>query len=280
MAKILKKEILVHSPPRIIKMKIEAPFVAYKVKPGQFVILMVSSYGERIPLTVVDKDKKTITLIFQEVGYTTKLLGRLKEGKTLYSLVGPLGNPAPIKKYGKVVAIGGGVGIGLIYPIIKALKKEANFVVSILGAKSKDYLILKKEIEKISDQLFITTDDGSEGEKGLVTDVLEKVLKKEKFDLAYCVGPLLMMKKVSQITSLYNLKTIASLNPIMIDGTGLCGSCRLLYNGEVRFACCDGPDFDAHLVDFDDLIRRNMRFQEEEKLLYEKDSFRRKKKNI
>lgn len=280
MAKILKKEILVHSPPRIIKMKIEAPFLAYKVKPGQFVILMVSSYGERIPLTVVDKDKKTITLIFQEVGYTTKLLGRLKEGKSLYSLVGPLGNPAPIKKYGKVVAIGGGVGIGLIYPIIKALKKEANFVVSILGAKSKDYLILKKEIEKISDQLFVTTDDGSEGEKGLVTDVLEKVLKKEKFDLAYCVGPLLMMKKVSQITSLYNLRTIASLNPIMIDGTGLCGSCRLLYNGEVRFACCDGPDFDAHLVDFDDLIRRNTRFQEEEKLLYEKDSFRRKKKNI
>ena len=280
MAKILKKEILVHFSPRIIKMKIEAPFLAYKVKPGQFVILMVSSYGERIPLTVVDKDKKTITLIFQEVGYTTKLLGRLKEGKTLYSLVGPLGNPAPIKKYGKVVAIGGGVGVGLIYPIIKALKKEENFVVSILGAKSKDYLILKKEIEKISDQLFITTDDGSEGEKGLVTDVLERVLKKEKFDLAYCVGPLLMMKKVSQITSLYNLKTIASLNPIMIDGTGLCGSCRLLYNGEVKFACCDGPDFDAHLVDFDDLIRRNTRFQEEEKLLYEKDSFRRKKKNI
>jgi len=280
MAKILKKEILVHSPPRIIKMKIEAPFLACKVKPGQFVILMVSSYGERIPLTVVDKDKKTITLIFQEVGYTTKLLGRLKEGKSLYSLVGPLGRPAPIKKYGKVVAIGGGVGIGLIYPIIKALKKEANFVVSILGAKSKDYLILKKEIEKISDQLFVTTDDGSEGEKGLVTDVLERVLKKEKFDLAYCVGPLLMMKKVSQITSLYNLKTIASLNPIMIDGTGLCGSCRLLYNGEVKFACCDGPDFDAHLVDFDDLIRRNMRFQEEENLLYEKDSFRRKKKNI
>ena len=280
MAKILKKEILVHFSPRIIKMKIEAPFLAYKVKPGQFVILMVSSYGERIPLTVVDKDKKTITLIFQEVGYTTKLLGRLKEGKTLYSLVGPLGNPAPIKKYGKVVAIGGGVGIGLIYPIIKALKKEANFVVSILGAKSKDYLILKKEIKKISDQLFVTTDDGSEGEKGLVTDVLERVLKKEKFDLAYCVGPLLMMKKVSQITSLYNLRTIASLNPIMIDGTGLCGSCRLLYNGEVRFACCDGPDFDAHLVDFDDLIRRNTRFQEEEKLLYEKDSFRRKKKNI
>lgn len=280
MAKILKKEILVHFSPRIIKMKIEAPFLAYKVKPGQFVILMVSSYGERIPLTVVDKDKKTITLIFQEVGYTTKLLGRLKEGKTLYSLVGPLGNPAPIKKYGKVVAIGGGVGVGLIYPIIKALKKEENFVVSILGAKSKDYLILKKEIEKISDQLFITTDDGSEGEKGLVTDVLERVLEKEKFDLAYCVGPLLMMKKVSQITSLYNLKTIASLNPIMIDGTGLCGSCRLLYNGEVRFACCDGPDFDAHLVDFDDLIRRNTRFQEEEKLLYEKDSFRRKKKNI
>jgi len=249
MAKILKKEILVHSSPRIIKIRIEAPFVACKIKPGQFVILMVSSYGERIPLTVVDKDKKTITLIFQEVGFTTKLLGRLKEGKNLYSLVGPLGNPAPIKKYGKVVAIGGGVGIGLIYPIIKALKKEANVVVSILGAKSKDYLILKKEIKKNSHQLFITTDDGSEGEKGLVTDVLERVLKKEKFDLAYCVGPLLMMKKISQITSFYNLKTIASLNPIMIDGTGLCGSCRILYDGEVKFACCDGPDFDAHLVD-------------------------------
>ncbi len=280
MAKILKKEVLVHSSPRIIKIRIEEPFVACKIKPGQFVILMVSSYSERIPLTVVDKDKKTITLIFQEVGFTTKLLGRLKEGKSLYSLVGPLGNPAPIKKYGKVVAIGGGVGIGLIYPIIKALKKEANFVVSILGAKSKDYLILKEEIEKNSDQLFITTDDGSEGEKGLVTDVLERVLKKEKFDLVYCVGPLLMMKKVSQITSFYNLRTIASLNPIMIDGTGLCGSCRILYDGKVKFACCDGPDFDAHLVDFDDLIRRNNRFQEEEKLLYEKDSFRRKKKNI
>jgi len=268
MVKILEKEILVHSSPQVIKMKIKAPLISSKVKPGQFVILMVSPEGERIPLTVVDKDKESITLIFQEVGLTTKLLAKLKEKDNLYSLVGPLGRPTPIKNYGKVVVVGGGVGIGLVYPIIKALKGKNNIVVSILGARDKNYLILKEEIKKFSDKLFIATDDGSEGEKGFATDILEKILEEEKFDLVYCVGPILMMKKVSQIARFYNLKTIVSLNPIMVDGTGLCGSCRLLYKGEVKFACCDGPDFDAHSVDFDDLLRRNRRFEEEERRIY------------
>jgi len=277
---ILKKEILVSFSPRIIKLKVEANFTSSPL-PSQFVILMVSPYGERIPLTIVEKEGNAITLIFQEVGFTTQLLGSLKEGDSLYSLIGPLGNPFRAQKYGKVVVIGGGVGVAEMFPVVKALKKEGNYVISILGARSKKFLILEEEIRSNSDKVFISTDDGSKGEKGFTTQILERLLKKERIDLVYSVGPLLMMKKTSEITKLYQVKTIVSLNPIMVDGTGMCGSCRVIVGGKVHFACVDGPDFDAHLVDFDDLLKRNSRFVEEEKkILNEKNPFISKEGNF
>jgi len=277
---ILKKEILVPFSPRIIKLKVEANFTSSPL-PSQFVILMVSPYGERIPLTIVEKEGNAITLIFQEVGFTTQLLGSLKEGDSLYSLIGPLGNPFRAQKYGKVVVIGGGVGVAEMFPVVKALKKEGNYVISILGARSKKFLILEEEIRSNSDKVFISTDDGSKGEKGFTTQILERLLKKERVDLVYSVGPLLMMKKTSAITKLYQVKTIVSLNPIMVDGTGMCGSCRVIVGGKVRFACVDGPDFNAHLVDFDDLLKRNSRFVEEEKkILNEKNPFISKEGNF
>jgi len=277
---ILKKEILVSFSPRIIKLKVEANFTSSPL-PSQFVILMVSPYGERIPLTIVEKEGNAITLIFQEVGFTTQLLGSLKEGDSLYSLIGPLGNPFRAQKYGKVVVIGGGVGVAEMFPVVKALKKEGNYVISILGARSKEFLILEEEIRSNSDKVFISTDDGSKGEKGFTTQILERLLKEERIDLVYSVGPLLMMKKTSEITKLYQVKTIVSLNPIMVDGTGMCGSCRVIVGGKVRFACVDGPDFDAHLVDFDDLLKRNSRFVEEEKkILNEKNPFISKEGNF
>ena len=280
MRSILKKEILVSFSPRIIKLKVEANFTSSPL-PSQFVILMVSPYGERIPLTIVEKEGNAITLIFQEVGFTTQLLGSLKEGDSLYSLIGPLGNPFRAQKYGKVVVIGGGVGVAEMFPVVKALKKEGNYVISILGARSKKFLILEEEIRSNSDKVFISTDDGSKGEKGFTTQILERLLKKERIDLVYSVGPLLMMKKTSEITKLYQVKTIVSLNPIMVDGTGMCGSCRVIVGGKVRFACVDGPDFNAHLVDFDDLLKRNSRFVEEEKkILNEKNPFISKEGNF
>ncbi len=280
MRSILKKEILVPFSPRIIKLKVEANFTSSPL-PSQFVILMVSPYGERIPLTIVEKEGNAITLIFQEVGFTTQLLGSLKEGDSLYSLIGPLGNPFRAQKYGKVVVIGGGVGVAEMFPVVKALKKEGNYVISILGARSKKFLILEEEIRSNSDKVFISTDDGSKGEKGFTTQILERLLKKERIDLVYSVGPLLMMKKTSEITKLYQVKTIVSLNPIMVDGTGMCGSCRVIVGGKVHFACVDGPDFDAHLVDFDDLLKRNSRFVEEEKkILNEKNPFISKEGNF
>ena len=280
MRSILKKEILVSFSPRIIKLKVEANFTSSPL-PSQFVILMVSPYGERIPLTIVEKEGNAITLIFQEVGFTTQLLGSLKEGDSLYSLIGPLGNPFRAQKYGKVVVIGGGVGVAEMFPVVKALKKEGNYVISILGARSKKFLILEEEIRSNSDKVFISTDDGSKGEKGFTTQILERLLKEERIDLVYSVGPLLMMKKTSEITKLYQVKTIVSLNPIMVDGTGMCGSCRVIVGGKVHFACVDGPDFDAHLVDFDDLLKRNSRFVEEEKkILNEKNPFISKEGNF
>ncbi len=271
--RILKKDLLTKDS-SIIRLKIHSPLIAQKAKPGQFVILMVSEKGERIPLTIVDKDSTSITLIFQKVGYTTELLARLDEGDSLYSLSGPLGKPTPIRCYGKVICVGGGVGVGLLYPIVKALKEEANYVISIIGARTKGLLILEDEIRKNSHQIFITTDDGSYGEKGFTTDALQKVLKETKVDLVYSVGPLLMMKKVAELTYPYKIKTLVSLNPIMVDGTGMCGSCRVDCGGATKFACVDGPDFDAHKIDFDSLIKRNSRFLEEERrVLNEEDPF-------
>jgi len=248
---------------KITKIDVLAPHISQKVKPGQFVVLMVSEEGERVPLTIVDnnKDKGTITLIFQEVGLTTKLLGRLNIGDSLYALVGPLGYSTEIKNYGRVILVGGGVGIAEIYPVGRALKEKGNHITTILGARTKDLLILEEELKKLSDEIYITTDDGSYGTKGFTTDILAELLStidhRPLTNLVYCVGPIPMMKKVSSITKKFNVKTLVSLNAIMVDATGMCGCCRVTVDGKTRFSCVDGPEFDAHLVDWDELMKRN-----------------------
>jgi ferredoxin/flavodoxin---NADP+ reductase len=249
-------------------MKIKAPMVAKKAKPGQFIILRIDETGERIPLTIADFNRKkgTITIIFMEVGKTTKQLGAMKEGESLLNFAGPLGVPSEIEKYGTVVCIGGGVGIAPLYPIVRALKDAGNKVISILGAKNKDLLMLEDEIGKYSDELLIATDDGSKGHKGFVSDVLKDIIDEgTKLDIAWAIGPVIMMKVVSDFTRKYDLKTMVSLNPIMVDGTGMCGGCRVTVGDETKFACVDGPEFDGHLVDFDNLMLRNKRFVKEEK---------------
>jgi ferredoxin--NADP+ reductase len=265
--RILEKKILSKISPRIIKLKIYTPLICKKAKPGQFVVLMVKKEGERIPLTIVDTDKKkkSITLIFQEVGLTTKFLGKLKKKDRLVSLLGPLGNPTEIKKYGKVILIGGGIGIAEIFPVAKALKKEGNYLIGILGARKKEFLILEGELKNICDQIYITTDDGSYGKKGVVTDVLKDILKKDRFSLVYAVGPIAMMERVSLITKKFKIKTIVSLNTLMVDATGMCGCCRVYFDKETKFACVDGPEFDAHQLDWKNLKQRNKTYQEKEK---------------
>ncbi|HDM67018.1 MAG TPA: sulfide/dihydroorotate dehydrogenase-like FAD/NAD-binding protein [Thermoplasmatales archaeon] len=264
MYKIIEKQVLSET---VKLMKIKAPLVAKHAKPGQFIILRIDEKGERIPLTIVDTDKKEglVTIIFLEVGKTTKKLGMLKEGDEILNFVGPLGKPSEIEKYGTVVCIGGGVGIAPIYPIIKALKHVGNHVISILGARNKDLLILEEDIRRWSDELYIATDDGSKGEKGFVSDVLQRLINDgKKIDVVWAIGPVIMMKVVSEITKKHDIKTIVSLNPIMVDGTGMCGGCRVIVGGETKFACVDGPEFNGHLVDYDNLMQRNKRFIEEE----------------
>ncbi len=243
-------------------LKIEAPLVAKKAFPGQFIILRIDEKGERIPLTIADSDSKegTVTIIFLEVGKTTKQLGSLRVGDALQNFAGPLGMPSEVKKYGTVVCVGGGVGIAPLYPIVKALKKAENHVISILGAKTKDLLLLEKEIETYSDEFYIATDDGSKGQKGFVSDVLQKVIQKQKIDMVMAIGPIIMMKVVANLTKKYDIKTLVSLNPIMVDGTGMCGGCRVSIDGKTKFACVDGPEFDGHKVDYDNLMLRNRRF--------------------
>ncbi|DAC73182.1 MAG TPA: sulfide/dihydroorotate dehydrogenase-like FAD/NAD-binding protein [Thermoplasmata archaeon] len=243
-------------------LKIKAPLVAKKALPGQFIILRIDEKGERIPLTIADSDPKegTVTIIFLEVGKTTKQLGLLHVGDSLENFAGPLGMPSEVKKYGTVVCVGGGVGIAPLYPIVKALKKEGNFVISILGAKSKDLLLLEPEIRAFSDEFYIATDDGSKGHKGFVSDVLQQVIDKHKVEMVMAIGPIIMMKVVSNLTKKYNIKTLVSLNPIMVDGTGMCGGCRVSIDGKTKFACVDGPEFDGHKVDYDNLMLRNRRF--------------------
>lgn len=266
--KIVDKKILADIyDTRIIRIDVEVELIAKKAQAGQFVILMVSEAGERVPLTIVDtnKEKGIITLIFQEIGYSTKLLGTLNIGDSLYSLAGPLGHPTSIKNYGKVLVVAGGVGIAEVLPLVESLKQAGCVIYAVLGARTKELLILKDEIESQADKLFISTDDGSLGEKGFVSNILQRILEEEKgFGLAYCVGPLPMMKVISKITKPYNIKTMVCLNAIMLDGTGMCGSCRLMEGGIVKFCCVDGPEFDGHLVDFDDLMNRQNRFVPEE----------------
>ena len=264
MYEILEKKVLSET---VKLMKIKAPMVAKKAKAGQFVILRINEKGERIPLTIADFDRKqgTITIIFMEVGKTTKQLGALNVGESIENFAGPLGMPSEIKKYGTVVCVGGGVGIAPLYPIVKALKEAGNHVISILGARNEKLLLLEKEIEEFSDEFYIATDDGSKGHKGFVSDVLQKQIdEKEKIDMVMAIGPVIMMKVVADLTRKYNIKTLVSLNPIMVDGTGMCGGCRVSVGGKTKFACVDGPEFDGHLVDFDNLMLRNRRFIREE----------------
>lgn len=252
---------------KITQLDIISPDIASKALPGQFVMLMASEKGERIPLTLVnaDKDKGVVSLIFQEAGFTTKSLGKLNPGDTLYSLVGPLGHPTEIKKFGKVILVGGGVGIAEILPVARALKEAGNHITTILGSRNKDLLILEDELKSASDQVYIMTDDGSYGRKGFTTDMLKELLSKDKYDLIYSVGPIPMMKRVALVSKEYNTKTLVSLNALMVDATGMCGCCRVTVSGEVKFSCVDGPDFDGHGVDWDELEKRNKVYSLQEK---------------
>ncbi|MEW6170206.1 MAG: sulfide/dihydroorotate dehydrogenase-like FAD/NAD-binding protein [Candidatus Omnitrophota bacterium] len=256
----------------IKKIKIKAPEISLKAKAGQFVVLVVDEKGERIPLTLADWDiaSGTITLIFQEVGFTTKKLGTLNVGDSIQHLLGPLGKPADIEKFGTVVCIGGGVGIAEVYPLALAYKKAGNKVIAILGTRSKELVILENELKKFCDQVLVATDDGSYGQKGFVTDVLIQIITDKKnglpqIDLVYAIGPVKMMKAVSELTRKYNIKTFVSLNPIMVDATGMCGSCRCKVAGKTVFGCVDGPEFNGHEVDFDELEKRLRLFEEQEK---------------
>ena len=265
--KIINKKILIEtSDTRVTRMEVSAPLIAKKVRPGQFVVLIVSEKGERIPLTVVEANEGsgTITLIFQELGFSTKLLGKLNVDDSLYALVGPLGHATEIKNYGNVILIGGGVGIAEIYPVARAMKDAGNYVSIIVGARTKGLLILEDELKKTSDELRIATDDGSYGKKGFTTDILAYSLRFKPYSLVYAVGPIPMMKKVSDISRASGVKTLASLNALMVDATGMCGCCRVTVGGEVRFSCVDGPEFDAHRVDWEELEKRSKIYCEKE----------------
>lgn len=266
--KIISKEVLSGSnDTRVIRFDILAPEISKKAMPGQFVVLMVTQEGERIPLTIVaaDKQKGAVTIIFQEVGLTTRLLGRLNSGDALYAIVGPLGHPTEIKRYGKVILVGGGVGIAEIYPVARAFKDSGNEVTVILGARSKDLLILEDELKGVSAQCYVTTDDGSYGRKGFTSDVLGELLGKDKYGLVYAVGPIPMMQSVAALTKGFGVKTIVSLNALMVDATGMCGCCRVSVAGQTKFSCVDGPEFDAELVDWEELTKRNCLYLEQEK---------------
>ena len=257
MYRIIKKERL---NPTVTKMVVEAPLVAKKAKAGQFIILRVHEDGERIPLTIADYDRQaqTVTIIFQVVGRTTKLLDKLNEGDEILDFVGPLGKPSEVEDFKKVCVVGGGVGCAIAYPTAKALHENGAEVTVISGFRNKDLVILQDEFAAVSQHSYLVSDDGSTGTKGLVTNVLEELIEKgEQFDEVIAIGPLPMMKFVCLLTKKYGIKTIVSMNPIMIDGTGMCGCCRLSVGGEMKFACVDGPDFDGHLVDFDETMARN-----------------------
>lgn len=255
----------------VILNEIDAPQIAKKARPGQFVILKANENGERIPLTMADTDpeKGTITVIYMVVGKSTALFKTLQVGDGYQDVIGPLGKPTHLEKLGKVVCVGGGTGIAVLHPITRGLKELGNQVTTILGARSKDLLILEDQMRSVSDDFYITTDDGSYGRKGLVTDVLREMLEKEDVKLVVAIGPVPMMKFVSLLTKEFDVKTMVSLNPIMVDGTGMCGGCRVSVGGETRFACVDGPEFDGHLVDYDELMLRLQAYQEDEKQCYE-----------
>lgn len=255
MNRILSKELLSD---RVVKIEVEAPLIARSRKPGHFVIVRADEKGERIPLTIVDSDVSTgsVTLIIQKVGRSSQKILNLQAGDFVHDMVGPLGQATHIKNYGTVLAAGGGLGCAPLLPIIEALKKAGNRVVSVMAARDKANLILEDEFRANSDEVIIMTDDGSYGQKGLVTAGMEQVISREKVDFAVVIGPAVMMKFGSLLTKKYEIPTIASLNTIMVDGTGMCGACRVTVGGKTRFVCVDGPEFDAHQVDFDEMIMR------------------------
>ncbi|MCK4928292.1 MAG: sulfide/dihydroorotate dehydrogenase-like FAD/NAD-binding protein [Methanosarcinales archaeon] len=262
--KILEKFQIV---PTIHQMVMDAPKIARKAKAGQFIILKIDETGERIPLTIADfdREKGTITTIFMEVGKTTKQLSTLNAGDSLQDFVGPLGNPSEIEPSDTVVCVGGGVGVAPIYPIARAHKAIGNKVISIIGARSADILLWEDKMKEVSDELYITTDDGTKGHHGFVTDVLKKLLEgDEPISSVISIGPAIMMRTVAGVTHPFGVKTIVSLNSIMVDGTGMCGACRVLVGGETKFACVDGPEFNAHEVDFTLLMNRLMMYRDEE----------------
>ncbi|HKM39802.1 MAG TPA: sulfide/dihydroorotate dehydrogenase-like FAD/NAD-binding protein [bacterium] len=244
-----------------------APDVAAKAKAGQFIILKIDEEGERVPLTIADYDRGngTVTCIFQEVGYTTKQLACLQEGDTVSTFAGPLGQPTEIKPYGTVVLVGGGVGVAPIFPIARSLKEAGNIVISIIGARTKEILFWEDRLQQYSDRLLVSTDDGSYGHKGFVTDLLKQLLDQEPvIDRVWAIGPTIMMRFVAETTKPYRVPTIVSMNPIMVDGTGMCGSCRVSVGGEIKFACVDGPEFDGHKIDWDLALRRMATYQDKE----------------
>ena len=279
MFKIVEKEVLA---PKIGKFVIEAPEIAKSRKPGNFIIIRVDQKGERIPLTIVDSDieRGTITIISQEIGVTTGKLMDKEPGDYLLDVVGPLGRPTEIHKVGTVMAVGGGVGIAPLYPIAKGFKEAGNRVISVIAAKTKDLLILEDEMRQVSDEVIVYTDDGSYGKKGLVTVGMEQVLEREKIDEAVVIGPAIMMKFAALLTKKYNVKTIASLNSLMVDGTGMCGACRVTVGGRTVFTCVDGPEFDAHQIDFDELLTRLNHYKDQEVKAYEEFLRNRKKQAV
>lgn len=264
MYKIMNKKVLA---PNLYLFEVEADRIARKAEAGQFIIVRKDDNAERLPLTIADfsRDKGTITIIFQVVGASTRDLAECEAGDQILDVVGPLGVASEIENYGTVVCIGGGVGIAPVYPIAKALKEAGNRVISIIGARSVDILFWQDKMAVVSDELLIVTDDGSEGRKGFVTDALKDVLDREAIAQVWAIGPMVMMRAVSQVTKPSGVKTIVSLNPIMVDGTGMCGACRVSVGEETKFACVDGPEFDAHEVDWDLAMKRSRVFNQEEK---------------
>ena len=255
MNKILKKR---NNSDRVVQMEVEAPLIARARKPGNFVIVRVGEKGERIPLTISEADTQrgSITLVVQKMGVSSTKLCELGEGEYITDLVGPLGKATHIEKVGTVLACGGGVGVAPLLPIVQGFKAAGNRVVSVIAARNKDLVILEEEINRYSDEVIVMTDDGSYGRRGLVTEGMEEVIKREKIDMAVTIGPAIMMKFCSKLTEKYAIPTIASLNAIMVDGTGMCGACRVTVGGKTRFTCIDGPEFDAHQIDFDEMMSR------------------------
>ncbi len=258
--------------PNIHLFKVAAPNVAKKAQPGQFIVIRIDDKGERIPLTIADWDRKdgSVTIVFMEVGTTTHRLALLEAGDSVANFIGPLGLPTHIEKFGTVVCVAGGFAVAVIMPVARALKREGNKVISIMGARSQNLIFWEEELRRVSDQLIVTTDDGSYGRQGLVTEPLKELLEAgEKIDRVMAIGPSVMMKYCAKTTEPFGVKTIVSLNPIMVDGTGMCGACRVSVGGVTRFVCVDGPDFDGHQVDWDLLFARQRIYLDEEKRSFE-----------